>query len=229
VRHVNTRIIAATNRSLEDDVQRGVFRHDLFYRLSVVALQVPPLRERPDDVPALAQHFLRRSTAKLRRDVRRFSADALRLLREYEWPGNVRELQNVVEGAVVLASDDEIRVEHLPASMTHRRYAAAHAVRRNELTTVAAVIERFGGNQTQAAAALGVSRTTLWRRLRRTRDAGVPALLMPAGCAGAATDASVGHVDAVFEPPGRCGEARTSDARHVIAAAGRTPAIEPCS
>ena len=180
VRHVNTRIIAATNRPLDREVQQGGFRHDLFYRLSVVSLQVPALRERRDDIPALAHHFLRRSVTKLRKDVRTFTSEALEMLRRYEWPGNVRELQNVVEGAVVLTSDREITRDALPLSIADPTRPYALAPRASEVATAAAVVERFGGNHTQAAAALGVSRTTLWRRLRRTQAGSAPVGAFPA-------------------------------------------------
>jgi len=167
LRRVNARIIAATNRRLEHEVRRGAFREDLYYRLSVVSLHVPPLRERPEDIPALATHFLFRAAAKFQKDIRTFSQNALARLRQHDWPGNVRELQNVIEGAVALTEGTVVDVDFLPGPIVERRHRDAVALETSELTTVTAVLERCRGNQTQAAAALGVSRSTLWRKLRR--------------------------------------------------------------
>jgi len=170
VRHVDVRIIAATNRSLEEDVDAGRFRRDLFYRLNVISLHLPPLRDRPRDIPALAQHALAASAGRLRKDVRGFSYEALRLLQAYAWPGNVRQLQSVVESAAVAAGGDTIAEDDLPACVK----PLARLVKREPLLSPEADVDRLtralarsGGNQTHAAASLGISRTTLWRRLRR--------------------------------------------------------------
>ncbi len=178
VRYVNTRIIAATNRSLEQQVRTGAFRHDLFYRLCIISLFVPPLRDRPGDIPALAEHFLHTSASSLRKNVRAFSQDAMALLCQYSWPGNVRELRNCVERALVLATERIITPSCLPpvvakaspsANVHGRSGGPPRSHSAGESVEVAAAIERFGGNQTRAAAALGVSRTTLWRKLRQAR------------------------------------------------------------
>jgi DNA-binding NtrC family response regulator len=114
---VDTRIIAATNRDLLDEIDAGRFREDLYYRLNVVPVYLPPLRERREDIPALVEFFLKRYAEQNKREVRRVSPEAMRLLREHDWPGNVRELQNYVERAVVLGEGPELTVEHLPPQL----------------------------------------------------------------------------------------------------------------
>jgi two-component system response regulator AtoC len=111
---VDTRVIAATNQSLEDEIEAGRFRDDLYYRLNVVPIYLPPLRERRDDIVALARFFLTRYSEENRRDAPTLSAAMLKVLQEYDWPGNVRELENYIERAVVLTSELELRPEHLP-------------------------------------------------------------------------------------------------------------------
>jgi transcriptional regulator with PAS, ATPase and Fis domain len=113
---VDVRIIAATNRDLRRTVNEGKFRQDLFYRLNVVDIRLPPLRERPEDLPLLIQHFIERSTQATR--ARRLSAEALRILLNYPWPGNVRELENTIERALVLCRGEEITPADLPAHLT---------------------------------------------------------------------------------------------------------------
>jgi transcriptional regulator with GAF, ATPase, and Fis domain len=117
---VDVRVVAATNRDLADMVRRGTFREDLYYRLSVIHIVVPPLRERPEDVILLADHFLARFRATAGRRITGFSPDAHKLLASHSWPGNVRELRNAVERAVVLGDADQIRAEDLPPTMTSR-------------------------------------------------------------------------------------------------------------
>jgi transcriptional regulator with GAF, ATPase, and Fis domain len=115
---VDVRLIAATNRNLEDEIKAKRFREDLFYRLNVVPIHLPPLRERPEDVEPLLEHFLRRSNERLGKDVKGFGADALEALRGYAWPGNIRELENLVERMVLFASGDYIGVGELPDAFT---------------------------------------------------------------------------------------------------------------
>jgi two-component system response regulator AtoC len=111
---VNTRIIAATNRNLEEAVKQGDFREDLYYRLNVVPVHLPPLRERRDDIPLLVERFLSEFTARHRRDPKELSLDAMQLLRLYAWPGNIRQLRNLMERLVVTVKDSMIEPEHLP-------------------------------------------------------------------------------------------------------------------
>jgi two-component system response regulator AtoC len=124
---VDTRIVAATNRDLLDEIDAGRFREDLYYRLNVVPIYLPPLRERREDIPLLVDFFLKRYAEQNRREVRRVHPDAMRLLRDHDWPGNVRELQNYVERAVILGVGSELTVEHLPPQL--RGEAAPRPIR----------------------------------------------------------------------------------------------------
>jgi two-component system response regulator PilR (NtrC family) len=123
---IDVRIIAATNSNLEQEIAQGRFRKDLFYRISVIPIHLPPLRERPEDIPLLANHFLQKYAPKMRKPVTRLSDPALRLLERYSWQGNVRELENVIERAVALEFSDEIRPDRLPPAVrgeTHSQTA----------------------------------------------------------------------------------------------------------
>jgi DNA-binding NtrC family response regulator len=172
---VDARLIALTNVDLEDAVSRRAFRPDLFYRLNVVRIHVPPLRERRADVSQLARGFLKLYARKHGRRARTFSTDALALLEGYEFPGNVRELMHVLERAVIVADGEEIEVEHLPESLR----AAAVKLRRGRRPTLAEVeadyvaetLAATHGNKSEAARLLGISRKNLYERLaRRGRD-----------------------------------------------------------
>jgi two-component system response regulator AtoC len=178
--HADVRIIAATNVNLEDRVGEGRFRADLFFRLNVVRVMVPPLRSHLDDLPALAAHFIARFNQELRRQVTGVSPQAMELLRSFSWPGNVRELRNVIERAFILhAGAEEIRPEHLAAEL---RQAGAPPARERlvpgvedqglvlddvERRLIAEAMERARGNQSKAARLLGVSRDTLRYRLKK--------------------------------------------------------------
>jgi len=176
---VDVRVVAATNRDLEEMVASGQFRRDLYFRLKVVEILVPPLRRRPEDVEALSRHFLRRFAAETGRQVRGFTPAAEAALVAHHWPGNVRELRNCIERAVVLSAGDRIDVadlalSHLAAAGDTGRGAAgspaAYAPRSLddvERRHVMATLEAVGGNKTKAAAILGVERSTLDRKLAR--------------------------------------------------------------
>jgi DNA-binding NtrC family response regulator len=164
VRKVDVRVIAATNADLEREVREGRFREDLLYRLNTVELEVPPLRERPEDVVPLANHFLRKRSGR----ARRFSAAALQAMRDYAWPGNVRELEHAVERAVLLARGDEVEVEDLAL-----RPRVERAERLEEMTLedaekylIQRALGRADGNVSDAARLLGLSRSALYRRLQ---------------------------------------------------------------
>ena len=172
---VDTRVIAATNRDLSTMIREGEFREDLFYRLNVLPLQLPPLRERREDVPLLAQRFLERFSRRLGRKVEAVSRQAVVVLKSYAWPGNVRELENVIERGVMLAKGTELRPEHLlmpglergaPAQPTEGGVGDDLSVAELERLHVLAVLKRVGGNQKQAAQILGISKSTLWRKLK---------------------------------------------------------------
>jgi len=161
---IDVRVIAATNGDLATRISQGSFREDLFYRLNVIQVTLPPLRDRREDIPALAEYFLGRAAAKLGRTLR-LSPGALERLLRYPWPGNVRELENALERAAILARAENIEPEdlHLGASPAlPGQITLADAERAHILQT----LERFGRNHSGAAEALGIGRTTLWRKLK---------------------------------------------------------------
>ena len=174
---VDVRIIAATNRDLRKLVDEGRFREDLFYRLNVVTIHVPPLRERAEDVPLLAQHFLRRAAAAAGKTVVGLTREALDLLAAYPWPGNVRELEHVIERAVVLTTSTLLTPEDLPPELRPMAPAppADRPARRMTLEElkrwyVEQVLAETGGNKARAAEILGIDRRTLYRILSRTGE-----------------------------------------------------------
>ncbi len=170
--HVDARVIAATNRNLQHAVAEGRFREDLYYRLNVIEIRIPPLRERTDDIPLLARHFLDRLSRELRKDVQGISEDALRVLVDYDWPGNVRELENSIERALVtcknrLLSEDDF--SFLSAKIEGRPWVVPPHVTLSELErrAIEAAVRRTEGNIKEAAAALGIDRSTLYDKIKR--------------------------------------------------------------
>jgi DNA-binding NtrC family response regulator len=141
---VDTRIIAATNRDLLDEIDAGRFREDLYYRLNVVPIYLPPLRERREDIPVLVEFFLKRYAEQNRREVRRVHPDAMRLLRDHDWPGNVRELQNYVERAVILGDGPELNVGHLPPQLRGESAPRPIRARGGDLGTLTSELVRQG-------------------------------------------------------------------------------------
>ncbi len=171
---VDARLIALTNVDLSDSVKRQQFREDLYYRLNVVHIKVPPLRDRTEDLAELAQSFVRSYTAKHGRHVSDVSAEALSLLGEYEFPGNVRELANLIERAVIIASRKRIEVEHLPepiraAVQVQRRRRQPQSLAEVEAEYVAEILASTKGNKTEAARILGISRKNLYEKLARQK------------------------------------------------------------
>jgi transcriptional regulator with GAF, ATPase, and Fis domain len=173
-RAVDARVIAATNRDLAAAVAAGKFREDLYYRLKVVTIAVPPLRERPEDVPLLVDYLVRRAAADCGKEVTGVSEQALALLCAYRWPGNVRELAHVLERGVALAQHDVIMAEELPAELRDPAPRSTEGIPPDRPTLndlkrryIRRVIEESGGNVTQAAAVLGVDRRSLYRMLQR--------------------------------------------------------------
>src|SRR4029077_3499625 len=175
---VDVRVIPATNRDLERDVSEGRFRRDLYFRLRVLEILVPPLRKRVDDIPELAHYFLQRFNAETGRKLRGFTPQAMELMRKYRWPGNVRELKNVVERAVVLARGEFIEHDDLtlsqlstagdtnefqPAPAQFRPASLADMERQHILATLMAT----NWNKSQTSALLGIERSTLDRKIRR--------------------------------------------------------------
>ena len=189
---LDVRVLAASNRDLKTESEAGRFRLDLYYRLSIIQIDIPPLRERGDDVLLLSQHYIETIGARLKRShkIKGLSPEAKEVFRRYNWPGNVRELRNVIERALILEDSDEITTEYLPSGlMTTSRlsppggapqastqFVLPHegiSLDEAELSFVRQAIERSGGNQTRAAELLGISRDQLRYRLKKLEDARV--------------------------------------------------------
>ena len=170
---VDVRVVAATNCDLEAARRDGAFREDLFYRLAVFPIEIPPLRTRPEDILLLAAHFLEKHAARLGRSVHALSAGAEALLAGYPWPGNVRELENVICRALVLETTEVLQAGNLPAELSQGSPARAESpvvpLAEVERRAVEHAIEQSGGNLTRAAAALAINRATLHRKLKRYR------------------------------------------------------------
>jgi transcriptional regulator with PAS, ATPase and Fis domain len=171
---VDVRIVSASNRDLEHMVAAGTFRKDLFYRLNVVKLEVPPLRDRPEDIPILIKHFIGQFNKKNYRTIEGVSTNYLEILENYTFPGNVRELENIIEHAFVMCRGNKIRRDHLPSYLLKSSprkespiRSIEHAFNQMEKETILKVLERHQGNRSAAADELGMHRTTLWRKLRR--------------------------------------------------------------
>jgi transcriptional regulator with PAS, ATPase and Fis domain len=157
-------------------VGQGRFRRDLYYRLNVVTIQIPPLRDRKDDVPLLADHFLRQHVARSARKVSAISREALFLLQRYDWPGNVRELQHVIERACALGQGERVEVDDLPPAVLQAVEAKSRSGPRAggtledlERQAIVRLLEEFEGDTAQAAQALGIDRSTLYRKVKRYR------------------------------------------------------------
>jgi two-component system response regulator HydG len=166
----DVRVVAATNKNLSEKVKKGEFREDLYYRLKVVEITLPPLRERLEDIPHLIEHFREKFNKKLNRKVVAVSDDAGKILTGYPWPGNVRELEHTLEHACILASTDTITVGDLPAHFRERHGIGAISGDMNEADEVAGIIsalEKTAGNKVRAARLLGIDRKTLYRKIDR--------------------------------------------------------------
>lgn len=174
---VDVRLIAATNANLEEKVKEGTFREDLYYRLNVVTIELPPLRERKDDIPLLVQHFLKKYSTLYKLPMKKFSQAAMDVLMNYDWPGNVRELENAVERALILSDGEEIGPNDLPEKLLR----GEKIVEREEIVTasedvsleelerryIIKVLDKTGWNKTRAAQILGIDPSTLYRKLHR--------------------------------------------------------------
>ncbi|MFH1135991.1 MAG: sigma-54 dependent transcriptional regulator [Pseudomonadota bacterium] len=171
---VDVRFLAATARDLRQDSRNGSFRADLYFRLNVVTVVLPPLSERAEDIPLLTRHFLIQKSAQAGKPVKDLDPEAMDALRQYSWPGNVRELENVIERAVVLARDEIVRVRDLPADLlelsiqTYRRADGnMPTLEEQEINYIRWVLEKSGWNRTKAAETLGIDRASLWRKMKR--------------------------------------------------------------
>lgn len=173
----DVRIVAATNLNLEELVARKRFREDLYYRLNVVRIDIPPLRERPEDIPLLIEHFLHKLNKRMGKQVRRLSDKALHILLDHTYPGNVRELQNILEHAMILCKGVEIQPRHLPAYLTRKTSSSVlpppqnlpgpELLREKEREALLSVLARSSFSLTAAARDLGIHRSTLWRKMKK--------------------------------------------------------------
>lgn len=169
---VDVRIIAATNKDIEEEVKNGNFREDLFYRLNVIPIYIPPLRDRKEDIPLLIEFFLEKYNTRFSKNVR-FSKEALEILYGYNYPGNVREVENIIERSVALAVDDVVTREDLPPQFHKGKQkpfiSLSKIVSDAEKEHIERVLKATGGNKTKAAEILGISRKTLWEKLNSFR------------------------------------------------------------
>jgi DNA-binding NtrC family response regulator len=168
---VNARVVAATNRDLRAAVEAGMFREDLFFRLGAFVITVPPLRERREDIPPLVHDFLGRAAARVKKEVRTVSAEAMTALMNYSWPGNVRELEHAIERAVIVARGTSVKVRELPPEVSQKTRQRptddSLDLQAQERAMIARALERFRGNRRQAADALKISTVTLWRKMKQ--------------------------------------------------------------
>jgi len=171
--HTDVRIISATNHELKQDIEENLFRKDLFYRLSVVPIHLPSLRERREEIPAFANHFLQTFNEKNRKNVIKISDDAAKILYQYEWPGNVRELENVMERSVIMTMGDTVTAEVLPSNLKTEPSVRADTLEpltlleQTERDLIIQTMDACGGNRTKAADQLGMSRRSLYNKLKR--------------------------------------------------------------
>ncbi len=165
---VDVRVISATNKDLKKAVANGEFREDLYYRLNVVTIELPPLRERKEDIPLLAQHFLKKFAVENQKEITDFSPEATDFLLKYDWPGNVRELENAIERAVILAKDSCIDIADLPQENRLLAHSPprGESLREVEKNHILNVLNETGGNYSEAARILGISRATLYNKIK---------------------------------------------------------------
>jgi DNA-binding NtrC family response regulator len=165
----DVRVLAATNRDLQKEVQANRFRDDLYYRLNVISIHLPPLRERKEDIPVLAKHFLKRYALKEQKKVLGLSSGAMQALLDYDWPGNVRQLENAVSHSVVLCQGESIRRKHLPRFLRDiaEEESIPTSLAENERILILRALKEANWNKHDAARRLNVSRSTLYSKIRR--------------------------------------------------------------
>jgi len=171
---VDVRFIAATNRDIQEAIKSGNFRQDLYFRLNVVSLNIPPLSERKDDIPLLSYFFLKKYATLMKKDVTEVSEDVLALLMNYDFPGNVRELENIIERGVALTNGKAIEVMHLPEDLKElsirifrKKEGKIPSLEEQEKAYIKWVLKEVGDNKTIAAQILGIDRVSLWRKLKK--------------------------------------------------------------
>jgi transcriptional regulator with PAS, ATPase and Fis domain len=169
---IDVRIIAATNKDLPRLISEGKFREDLFYRINVIPIKVPPLRDKKTDIPLLVEHFIEKFSRATGKCVVRCAQDTLNVLMKYDWPGNIRELENTIEYAFVTCRSDTIKLHNLPEQVVNSRQSVLqHTLRQgneaDEKTRILKTLEMTGGNRTKAATVLGLSRVALWKKIKK--------------------------------------------------------------
>jgi len=171
---VDVRFIAATNRDIQDAIKEGIFRQDLYFRLNVVSIHIPPLSDRRDDIPLLSYYFLKKYSTLMNKNVTDISEDVMVLLMNYDFPGNIRELENIIERGVALSNGDTIEVVHLPEDLRRlsirtfrKKEGRIPTLEEQEQAYIQWVLKEVGGNKTVAAQMLGIDRVSLWRKLKR--------------------------------------------------------------
>ncbi len=169
----DVRIVSATHRDLQNEVQTGNFRDDLFYRINVIRIDLPPLRDRNEDIPLLVRHFVQRINARLGKNIHGISDEVLRILMNHSFPGNIRELENIIEHAAVLCRGSVIEIKDLPKDLTEKVETIAgekllfSPLDSAEAEAIRRALKEYGGDRMRTAKALGISRSTLWRRIKR--------------------------------------------------------------
>ena len=163
----NFRVICATNESLEEMVKDGRFREDLYYRLNVFSITIPPLRDRKEDIPNLAEHFLTKFASGMNRNIKGISKDAMEFLQSYPWPGNVRELENAIERAVVMRRSGEIKPDDLPFNIHAQKSDEEEALEIVEKKHIIRMLEKYGFNISKVAKVLGIDRVTLYNKMSK--------------------------------------------------------------
>lgn len=171
---LDCRVLIATNRDLVSHIEKGAFRQDLYYRIAVFRIVLPPLRERPEDVIPLAQHFLIKHGKAMRREVTVINKDAEKILKSYSYPGNIRELENIVQRAIILCNDHTLKPEHLPMHLTEPAPRGAGtptpqsgSLEEMELAHIKSVLQNCDGNVMRASKILGIARSSLWRKMKK--------------------------------------------------------------
>lgn len=168
---IDVGVISATNRDLEEAIENGTFREDLFYRLNVINIKLPPLRQRKEDIPLFINHMLKKFSHQLNQEIPVITDDAYEILINYDWPGNIRELGNVIEHAVVFAEGGVITPKCLPARLLEReKLGDSEDLRINELKVINKVLQEYNGNISQTARALGITRSTLYRKIEKLKS-----------------------------------------------------------
>ena len=172
--HVDVRFIAATNRDIQETIEKGSFRRDLYFRLNVVSLLIPPLSERRDDIPLLCYYFLNKYNALMKKEVREISPEVITILQDYDFPGNVRELENIVERGVALANGGILEVAHLPEDLKvisvktfRKKEGKLPSLEEQEIAYIQWVLKEVGKNKTLTSQILGIDRVSLWRKLKK--------------------------------------------------------------